>query len=448
MPSAIVRRFDPDARLRIAAASVSACALIASMFAVSTGLALLISAVLALVALIIGLHSHGLVTALFPFAIVAVLLPLNGIRPATGVSIGDIALVLAGISTLPFASRARPPGTVMVVLLGTFLVTAGGLLGMSAAQDWAGAGQMLKFIAGAPMVIIIVTLMNPRQRVAVMLLLFYALGGFISSVAALMGRNDPALQRASGFGAHLGHLGLAALFAAFVFLGWFLSTRSNVVRVVAAVMGAVCVYGMLLTGMRSAVLGMVIGLGFVACCARLKGIALAAGGGVLGLALLIALMPYLPNNENLLRIVGRGERQDLLSASNDAHVQVFWDSLHIIGTHPWTGVGFGEALEAHNLVLQTINLGGLVALVGLLVIWLTLFLVAFDRFRVGMTKDTAMQTCLLAAVIGYFVIAQFEPLIWDRHLWFFITVMFFAQRPDPDPIETEGSAHVATPAHV
>lgn len=448
MSLALVSRMDPDARLRFAALGISACAVIALSFRLSASFALLISAVLALVALVIGLHSNRLITALLPFAIVAVLLPLNGIRPATGVSIGDIALVLAGIATLPFARRATPPGTVMVVLLGTFLVTAGGLIGMTASQDWAGTGQMLKFIAGAPMVIIIVTFMNPRQRVAIMLLIFYAIGGFISSVAALMGRNDPALQRASGFGAHLGHLGLAAMFGAFVFLGWFLSTSSTFVRVISAVMGAVCVYGMLLTGMRSAVLGVVLGVAFIACCARLKGIALAVSGTVLGLGLLIALMPYLPASENLLRIVGRGERQSLLSASNDAHIQVFWDSLHVIGTHPWTGVGFGEALAAHNLVLQTVNLGGLIALIGLLVIWVTFFLVVFDRFRLGMTKNTAMQTCLLAAVIGYFVIAQFEPLIWDRHLWFFITLTYFAQRPDPVSSTAEGAEHEPAPAHV
>lgn len=448
MSQALVSRLDPDARLRFAALAISACAFVALTFKLSPALALMFSAVLALVALVIGLHANRLITALLPFAIVAVLLPLNGIRPATGVSIGDIALVLAGVATLPFARRATPPGTVMVVLVGTFLVTAGGLIGMASSQDWAGTGQMLKFIAGAPMVIIIVTFMNPRQKVAIMLVIFYALGGFISSVAALMGRNDPALQRASGFGAHLGHLGLAAMFGAFVFLGWFLSTSNNLVRAASALMGAVCVYGMLLTGMRSAVLGVVLGVIFIACCARLKGIALAVGGGILGLALLIALMPYLPASENLLRIVGRGERQGLLSASNDAHIAVFWDSLHVIGTHPWTGVGFGEALAAHNLVLQTVNLGGLIALIGLLIIWVTFFLVVFDRFRIGMTKDTSMQTCLLAAVIGYFVIAQFEPLIWDRHLWFFITLTYFVQRPDPNPSTVEGAEYEPAPAHV
>lgn len=447
MSTALVSRLDPDARLRCAGLGIAACVVLAMSLALSPWVAVLLATVLALVALVIGLHSHHLITALVPFAIVAVLLPLNGIRPTTGVSIGDIALVLAGVATLPFARRATPPGTVMVVLLGTFLVTAGGLIGMAASQDWAGTGQMLKFIAGAPMVIIIVTFMNPRQRVAIMLLLFYAVGGFISSVAALMGRNDTALQRASGFGAHLGHLGLAAMFGAFVFLGWFLSTSKWSVRAVSALMGAVCVYGMLLTGMRSAVLGVVVGVGFIACCARLKGIALAVGGGLLGFALLMALMPYLPASENLLRIVGRGERQGLLTASNEAHVQVFWDSLHVIGTHPWTGVGFGEALAAHNLVLQTLNLGGLIALIGLLLIWVTFFVVVFDRFRLGMTKSTAMNTCLLAAVIGYFVIAQFEPLIWDRHLWFFITLTFFAQRPDvTTPVE--GAEYESTPAHV
>jgi hypothetical protein len=441
---ALAHRLDPDGRARFVVVALGMVVLVGLSLQLSAPLAVGLASGVALIALVIGLHSHGLVTALAPFAVVAVLLPLNGIRPTTGVSIGDIALVLAGIATLPFARRAQPPGTVVVVLIGTFLVTSGGLLGMAAAQAWYGVPLLLKFVAGAPMVIVIVTFMNPRRHVAEMLLLFYALGGVISSVGALLGRNDPAMQRASGFGAHLGHLGLAAMLGGFVLLGWFCATSSTAVRVLAAVGGLICVYGMLLTGMRSAVLGTVVGLIYVAACARLKGIALLAGGAALGVGLLIALAPYLPMSENLMRIIGRGERSGLLAASNEAHLRVLFESLDVLGTHPWTGVGFGEGLSAHNLILQTVNLGGLIALIGLIVIWGTFFLVAFERFRVGVTKETIMRTCLLAAVIGYLVIAQFEPLIWDRHLWFFITLTLIAQRQDQEPVEVlqpQGATH-------
>lgn len=444
MSLALVHRLDPDGRSRFVVVALGMVVLTGLSLNLAPAVAVGLATGVALIALVVGLHSHGLITALAPFAVVAVLLPLNGIRPTTGVSIGDIALVLAGVATLPFARRAQPPGTVVVVLIGTFLVTSGGLIGMATAQAWYGVPQLLKFVAGAPMVIVIVTFMNPRRKVAEMLLLFYALGGVVSALGALMGRNDPAMQRASGFGAHLGHLGLAAMFGGFVLLGWFCATSSTIARIVAAVGALICVYGMLLTGMRSAVLGTVVGLVYIAVCARLKGIALLAGGTTLGLALLVALVPYLPMSENLMRIIGRGERSGLLAASNEAHVRVLYESLAVLGTHPWTGVGFGEGLAAHNLVLQTVNLGGLIALIGLIVIWGTFFLVAFERFRVGVTKETVMRTCLLAAVIGYLVIAQFEPLIWDRHLWFFITLTLIAQRTDQEPVgvhQPRGAAH-------
>jgi hypothetical protein len=187
----------------------------------------------------------------------------------------------------------------------------------------------------------------------------------------------------------------------------------------------------LLTGMRSAVLGTFFGLLFVAACARWKGLLLFLGGGALSLGLLLALLPYLPMSENLARIVGRGERAAYVEASNSAHVSAFWDSIHVVGTHPITGVGFSEGQAAHNLFLQTINLGGVVALVGLFVIWGTYFLLMVQRLSVGFTREGSIPTFLLGAVVGYFVIAQFEPLIWDRHLWFFLILALYAQRPSP-----------------
>lgn len=447
MAGGLASRVDPDVTGRLTAAGFVLCALVAGTFAVSPKFAIGTCAVLLVVALAIGLNSRHLLNPLVPFAIVATLLPLNGIRPVTGVSVGDIALILAGVAVLPFLRRARPPGTVMVTLIGTGLVTAGGLLGMMASQDWDGSIEMLKFIFGAPMMIFIVVLMNPNRRTAVMLLTFYALGGFISSVAALTGHNDPALQRASGLGAHLGHLGLAAMFGFFVMLGWFLQSRVPVVKLAATLVGAVCIYGMLLTGLRSAVLAVFVGVGFIAVCARLKGVLVMVAGIGLGLATLFVLLPYLPANENLERIIGRGDNAGLVGQSNAAHVQVFWDALHVLGTHPWTGIGFGQGLAAHNVFLQTVNLGGLIALIGLIVIWGTFTLLLVQRLELGMTRDSAMQTCVLAAVLGYFVIAQFEPLIWDRHLWFFITLNLYVQRLDPDILRKRARSKGAELTH-
>ena len=60
---------------------------------------------------------------------------------------------------------------------------------------------------------------------------------------------------------------------------------------------------------------------------------------------------------------------------------------------------------------------------------------------------TPCARALLAALAGYFVLGELENIIWDRHLWFFITMALFALAPTrADPDDAQGAQEpAATP---
>jgi len=445
----VTSRFDADASLRLLAVGLALVTLVAWAFTISLEVALGLTASIVVVALAVGLNARGVLHPLWPFAVLATLLPLNGLRPTPGVSVGDVALVATGIAVLPFVRRAAPPPHVVVPLVGTLVITAGGLLGMITTQDWGGVAEMAKFVVGAPLVIVIVILMNPSQSTAIFLLKFYALGGAISSVAAMtsFGSIDPAFGRSSGLGAHMGHLALAGVFGFFVMLGWAMSTRSLVIRVVAGLTAILCMYGNLLSGTRSSTIGLIVGLVYLAFTARLKGITILGATGALALAVYFFIVPLLPQAASIQRAFGQGPLAALAGQSTNEHANQLVESFRFIGIHPWTGSGFSQGLIAHNLILQVASVGGLVALVGLFVVWSPFYLLLFRRLAVGMTRASVQQTCLLAGVLAYFVFAQFEPLIWDRHLWFFITLTLIAQTNAEGHTDRDGDRNVAQPAH-
>lgn len=393
------------------------------------GLALILGA--ATVAVMISLNARGLTGPHWPLAAVGFLLPLNGLRPMASVTYGDIALVAAGFGALIVLRSARIPLIVLIVLFGTILITAGGLLGLIESQDVTGVDEMAKFILGAPAVILILCLLQPERPQVVMLLTAYAVGGTVSTVVGMITPVDPAFGRSIGLGAHMGHLALAAELSMFVWIAWALTSRRTAARILYAGLAALCLYGVLITGTRSALMGAAVGLGLVVIAHRGKGMLVAGGTALAGVAAYFVVVPLLPNASNLSRTFGQVEQS---TQSNDEHAYALNQALSFIGDHPLTGAGFSHGLTAHNLELQVLSVAGIIGFVGLLLIWLPMGLCAVQRLVAGMDRESEMAFCCLAGVAAYWVFAQFQPLIWDRHLWFFIVLTLFLQHPFNEPL--------------
>lgn len=419
-------RLDPAGHRTAALAGVVAMVVLAVVVAWDPTAGVLTAAALLSLALAVSLHVRGILSPLWPLAVVAALMPLNGLRPVESVTVGDITLILLGLVSLVVLRRARPPLHVMIVLLGTLVVTAGGTIGMIATQDWSGSVELAKFVLGAPMVIMIVVLIDPDRSIAALLLTGYATGAVISTFFGMFQEVDPAFGRASGLGVHVGHLALAAQLGFFVWLGWIFVLRSLALRLGAGLLAAICLYGVLLSGTRTALLGLVVGVLLFALAAGSRGLALLGGSAAVAVAAFFTVVPLLPNNDNIYRALGMDDQS---VQSDDAHLAVLRESLLDLGQHPWTGWGFGHGQIAHNLIVQTASLGGVVALVGFLVIWGTIGLMVVQRLLHGLDRGSAMAVASFCAVVAYFVFAQFQPLIWDRHLWFFLAVTLYLQHP-------------------
>ncbi|WP_116570598.1 O-antigen ligase family protein [Nocardioides gansuensis] len=382
-----------------------------------------------LLAVAAGASERMGVTAAWPVAVVAFLQPLNGIRPFhPSVSVGDVALVVLALLCLPFLGRFRMPPHVLAPFVGVMVLAAGGLLGTIATDTWDQWTLLARFVLGMPVVMLVLCTLNPSPRVASLLGVAYAAGATLSAASALAGRSDPYFQRAFGFGEHLMHLALTSLFGTVVAIGWCVSARSRWTQAAAALMGVVCLAGQVLSGARSAMLGTFVAVAYLALLGRWRGIRIAAAGGVVGLVALAAAFPFLPPGSTVHRALGIG-LPGHVAASNSDHLSDAAEAIAEIGSRPWTGLGFHEGLDAHNLFLEAANVGGVLGLVGLLLIWGSIGLLLARQLRHGVRREHWLRASLLVAVLGYFVIGQLEPIIWDRHLWFFITVALFALPP-------------------
>jgi hypothetical protein len=416
---------------------------------------LLVAAVAAMVlaASALALSRYAAVSPLWVLGAIAVLQPLNGVRPfgpggpvgSVG-SVGDLALVGLALVALPFLSRLRMPPRVVVPFVGVLVMGAGGLLGMVATDGWWQLPWLTRFALGMPFVIVTISVIRPSPRLATWLAGCYAAGAVVSSIAAIGGPVVPGFARAHGLGEHLMHLAVSTMFGVVFAVGWFVSATTWRVRLCAAAVGLICLWGQLLTGARSALLGTLIALAYLAVLGRRRGLTIAGGLTLAGAVVLAAAMPFLPAGSTLHRLFG-GELTGLVLLSNSAHLQDARDALAEIGQHPLTGLGFAHGLDAHNLFLEAANMGGVLGVAGFLLIWGTIGVLLVRQLRYGVRREHWVHAAPLVGVMGYFVLAQLENMVWDRHLWFFITVALFALPPTKaDPDDPQGDQRIGSTA--
>lgn len=413
---------DPDRSIRLTVGCTAVIALATTAVVTHGSIGLGIAAAVLVLVLAIDVNHRVGLPAMWPLAIVALLQPWNGLRVLPFVAIGDVGLVALAFIVVPLIGRARVYEPLMVTFIGMLVVTAGGTLGMIEAQDPGGLAGMAKFVFGAPLVLVVLMILGPTYQQCLLLLTSYAVGAAVSGIVASVEPVDPTFGRSDGWGAHAGELALSGILGFFVFVGWALHLRHPALRLLAATGALLCAYSVVLSGTRSAVLGMVAGLLFIAATARLRGLTLIAVGALSTITFLKFVVPFLPYRNNIDRAFGTGELASVTQRTNELHADLFHDVMRLLGEHPWTGVGFSEGQVAHNLVLQTASLGGVVAVLGLILMWTPMAFLTVGHLNAGWSSGEAMRICTLAGVVGYFVFAQFQPLIWDRHLWFVVTL--------------------------
>jgi len=336
--------------------------------------------------------------------------------------------------------------------VGTLFVLVGGIFGMlatagdidrslqtpaTAAQIWvpvsllgtSGAiSQMLKFTLAVPLMLVIFMILNPRWRTAVFLSRMFALGCAVNGAAALGGFDvqpdfTQLLGRSAGFANLATHLSLTGVLGFGVAIGWAVSAKSMWSRLSACLIGFLCMTSVVLSGTRAAFIACAVIALFFGLLGRARGLAWLVGIGTAGVALLWSISGILPPENAVNRLLGGG-RFDSASViySNQDHLVMLQRSLDEIGAHPLTGTGFYSGLLAHNFFIGAANIGGPLAVFGVLVaVGTVLFFVGTVLIK-GLPAAEWSRIGPLAGVLGFIVFGQFQNIFWDRYIWFFVCV--------------------------
>jgi O-antigen ligase len=177
---------------------------------------------------------------------------------------------------------------------------------------------------------------------------------------SLLGREF--LHRVSGLTVHPNHLGIVAGMALPVAVAQMASTSSRLRRIFYGLLSASMALGVLVSGSRSAFAGTVAGLLFlfiIAVRARSRIMLYVYGGGLIGVALVSLAVALATHNGfiTLQRLAGVDTGQ-----TAETRFSSYRDALAGFASSPIVGHGFQLIVQTHDIYLQLLQAGGLLAL--------------------------------------------------------------------------------------
>ena len=373
------------------------------------------------------------------YVLVLIAVPLatcNALRATTNVTYGDVALVVAAVFvTAVWLRRGHPRGVVPLgVVLGTTAIFAIGLLSSMVAPGDGSLAAALRFSValGAMPLIIMFAAGTPRRinRVVDAWLLGAAVNSAVGALD-LLGVTQVGLSltdidfvtftdRAPGLTYHPNHLGLVAAMALPVAIARLGAGGLRGLAAVALV--PMLIVGVVESGSRGAVLAAVAGAGVVFILGvrtgRLRRTVLMFAAPVAAFAVMVALL----GNSQLTGEVaferlggGAGAAQ-----SDQERLLTLRQSLDEAADHAFIGQGFLVVRSAHNIYLQLLQAGGVLALAGFLVFsasilrrarWLALPTNGSRPWLMALAAGSGASICvwLLFGVVG--------NAIYDRYLY-------------------------------
>ena len=388
--------------------------------------------------------------ALFVITALAVgLAAFNRVRPGGGATLSDAFLVLAAVLLLPRIAFS-PRRFVMLPLwlllsAGLFAVASaltvvfpaapskaalyfpGGplsLLPAEAAESASNLGVLIRLELALLLVPFVIVQVGTSWRrlsqlanVWLAALVFSGVIGIIAYIghihlAGLIGGAPGAeVTRVKGFTTHPNVFGDTAAIAIPTAAGFGLTSagrrRWYYLFVVLVLLGAVGV-----SGSRAAILGTVVGVCALALLDRASRkllLRVVVGAVALGLVVGLAALNSVPV---IQRIVGNSD----VNVANEERGAIYSKVWSEIEHRPIVGHGFEYLVGPHDLYLQVLHAGGVIALVALLAI---LFGVSNIGYRVSGTDREAVLTRALAASSLAWLLGTglFDPAIYDRYLY-------------------------------
>jgi hypothetical protein len=351
--------------------------------------------------------------------------PTNALRLVQSVTLADVALVVATVATVASATVAhrrvslRPPDAGL--LGGLMLFIAAGLIGtVFVGHPTESLVVMSKFLGASVGSLVAIAIWSPSAEKLRRFCWAWLAGAVLNVAWAASGHSPTVTQRPEGFTTHPNHLGTVCVLGFGLALG-LAASASGRERTVARICLAMLALGVVLSGSRSAAVGLLFVVPFWSVLSSRWTLALRCLG--CGALLAIALgsgVLQLPANNGAGRLLGGASSE----RSDSNRLQLLEDSVHQFTAHPVTGEGFGFPQLAHNIYFQGLIEGGPLALLGLALVAASVarpgLRVAAALRRGPVDRRLMLPLGMLSGYGGYLVISLFQNTIWDRYLWLFI----------------------------
>jgi capsular polysaccharide biosynthesis protein/O-antigen ligase len=363
-------------------------------------------------------------------------------------NVSDVFLLAAiPIIVLNRHPRDEPAPVPRGLLLGLGLLIAGGIVGsiFEPAVDPFRAslrfpypakllffpprvGEVFRFAYGTVGTVLLVRAARLSRRQIEGALMFFGLGATTSVVWALI-QGGNANGRAKGLAGHPVSLGWISAFAAIVGVGIVLSRQRNS-RSVGLLIIAASVTGMSLSGTRSSVFILVVGLVMLQF-----GLRSARRSFAFLLIALLAMSFVLlgAGGETRTRLAGNAGAEQ----SNYGRRLLRDDSIALVHEHGITGVGLRYIFPPHNLVLGVLGSTGLIGFAGFLILVVSLL----RRLAIAPAADT-VTLAVLAAALGLYGNSWVVNVGWDHWLWVPLALVLGMRQP---PVPGESALNKASP---
>ena len=343
--------------------------------------------------------------------------PLNGVRVGGVVTMTDLLLVAGAVIVLVVRSQRHVDAAweyYRPFLLAPLLISSGALVGtLFGSAGWAGMGDLVRFVLSTMGVLAVFHMWAPGTATVRRLLWAFLLGSALSAGLGSFGLEDAA-GRAIGLAAHSNHLAVASLLGCGAGVGLTMTGKGWSSRV-AGGLSALLAFGMVASGSRAAIAGMtVFGISFLIYAKRWRLLVWSGSVGALVAASVLFGAVNPTSTDALGRLIGKDPTAAL---SDDARRDASAIALRTIEHHPFTGVGFVAAKDAHNIYLQLWAASGILGLAGAAVL-----LLGAGRLLKCSPRKNFLSGSLACAYFGYLVAAAFSTVLWDRYLWLHVAL--------------------------
>jgi O-antigen ligase len=349
----------------------------------------------------------------------APMISLTAVGPLT---YGDIFLIAAnGAALLSWPAFVQPTASWRRIATAVLLLAGGGTIAMLlfSLPLASSTSELLSYVTSTAMCLSLAYFLRPTRRETMLLAVSYGIGVLVSCWVAIHQQVAPGF-RPTGLTTHPNHLGISALLGAGMWLAILFAAGRRWLRVVAFAACALAAYGVLESGSRAALVGLLAAvLGTIVGARAGRRILILTAGGLVPFYLIATRTITFSQENAFTRLLGGGTAPAADQGRSIRYAVIG----QRIRDHPIIGNGFGDSRFGHSLYLQMWAIAGLL---GVIAIVLIVFAVARSWFAARKERDV-FSVGLWSGYGGYLVAALLSNQMWDRYLWLALALAIMAE---------------------